>query len=62
MDDLITGNGGYVVFGGSSVGSTGEVDVADLDGSNGFATSGGALLVLGNSVVREKSTGMESTT
>jgi len=51
-DDLIIGSYGadpngndsagesYVLFGGSVVGSTGTIELADLNGSNGFAISG----------------------
>ena len=52
MDDLIIGallgdpndneNAGesYVVFGGSGVGSTGEINLSDLSGTNGFVLNG----------------------
>ena len=32
----------YVVFGGANVGSSGEFDLADVDGINGFAIEGGS--------------------
>jgi hypothetical protein len=52
VDDLIVGAHGaypngisnagkvYVVFGGTSVGSTGSLDLASLDGTNGFVLNG----------------------
>gem|GEM_PF-5106202 len=46
IDDLIIGAGGgtirpsYVVFGDNQIGSSGSLDVSDLDGSNGFVLNG----------------------
>lgn len=36
FDDIAIGNGGFVVYGGSAVGNQGLLDLADLDGTNGF--------------------------
>jgi len=46
-DDLIIGSKGgdsYVLFGGSGVGLTGEIELSDLDGNNGFVISGSNAL------------------
>ena len=39
IDDIVIGSGGYVVFGGSVLGNQGLLDLADLDGTNGFVVN-----------------------
>ena len=40
VDDLIIGETGYVLFGGNNIGSSGTIDLSNLDGSDGFSIDG----------------------